>query len=169
MVKTSGPPAPGEPLTRDQREQIAFQLLEGGPHASALPLRDVDDGKAFDPRLLEKVTPTVKSALVKFGRVSVAGRLPPEVIQRILRQLRTPIIACYQVGLRKKPDLSGTVSVSFVIDTGGSVSQAVDAGSTLSDRNVCACGAQSVGRVSFPAPEGGVVKVVAPFELTPPG
>ncbi len=168
-AEASGPPAPAAPLSTQQREHLALDLLQGGPRASALPLHDVDEGKPFDPHLLEKVAPTRKFPTAKLGRLTVTGRLPPEVIQRILRQQRSRLITCYEAGLKQKPDLSGTVGISFVIKTDGTISQVQDAGSTLSDSGVRDCFVRALRTVSFPAPEGGVVKVQAPFELTPAG
>mgnify|MGYP006314362019 FL=1 len=57
------------------------------------------------------------------------GRLPPEVIQRIVRQNFGRFRLCYENGLRNNPTLSGRVSVKFVIDRSGAVSTAQDGGS----------------------------------------
>ena len=73
---------------------------------------------------------------------------------------------CYEQGLISQPDISGTVSVRFVIGPTGSVSAATVAGSSLGAARVDSCVASAVRRWTFPAPEGGgMVAVTYPFML----
>jgi len=65
------------------------------------------------------------------GSTAVNGRLPPEVIQRIVRQNFGRFRLCYENGARTAPSLKGRVSVRFVIDRTGAVVGAADAGSDL--------------------------------------
>jgi tetratricopeptide (TPR) repeat protein len=101
------------------------------------------------------------------GATQVNGRLPPEVIRRIVRQNFGRFRLCYVNGLRTNPRLSGRVSVRFVIDRSGGVSTAQDAGSTMADRNVVSCVVRGFGNLSFPQPEGGIVVVVYPITFSP--
>ena len=55
------------------------------------------------------------------GATSVSGRLPPEVIQRIVRQNFGRFRLCYENGLRNNPNLQGRVAVRFVIGREGDV------------------------------------------------
>ena len=108
-----------------------------------------------------------KPPSIRAGAVQVNGRLPPEVIQRIVRQNFGRLRLCYETGLRKAPDLHGRVAVKFVIDRAGSVTSAADGGSDLPDATVVACIVRAFGSLSFPQPEGGIVTVVYPFVFTP--
>jgi hypothetical protein len=101
------------------------------------------------------------------GAASVNGRLPPEVIQRIVRQNNGRFRLCYENGLRKNPDLKGRVVVKFVIDRSGAVSTVQDGGSDLPDQGVVSCVVRSFGNLTFPQPEGGIVTVVYPIIFTP--
>ena len=47
------------------------------------------------------------------GAVQVNGRLPPEVIQRIVRQNFGRFRLCYEDGLKSNPELAGRVTVKF--------------------------------------------------------
>ena len=96
----------------------------------------------------------------------VTGHLPPEVIQRVVRQNHGRMRACYQEGLVKNPGLGGRVSVRFVIARDGSVPHASNAGSDLPDTQVTACVVRAFYGLSFPAPEGGIVTVTYPLLLT---
>jgi hypothetical protein len=99
--------------------------------------------------------------------ISTNGRLPAEVIQRIVRQNMGRFRACYEGGLRTNPTLEGRVAVRFVIDRTGQVSVAQDAGSDLPDENVKQCIVRSFFSLSFPSPDDGMVTVSYPIALTP--
>lgn len=108
-----------------------------------------------------------KAPSMRQGATQVNGRLPPEVIQRIVRQNFGRFRLCYENGLRTNPNLSGRVSVKFVIDRSGAVSTAQDGGSDLPDQGVVSCVVRGFGNLSFPQPEGGIVTVVYPIIFNP--
>ena len=95
------------------------------------------------------------------------GRIPPEVIQRIVRQNAGRYRLCYEKGLAGNPGLTGHVRVKFVIDRTGTVSAAQDGGSDIPDEQVRACVVQTFYALTFPQPEGGVVRVTYPMIFTP--
>ena len=97
----------------------------------------------------------------------VAGRLPPEVIQRIVRQNFGRFRPCYENGLRKNPNLAGRVSVRFVIGRDGVVSQVANGDSNMPDGSVVSCVVRSFYGLSFPQPEGGIVTVTYPIMFSP--
>jgi hypothetical protein len=108
-----------------------------------------------------------KPPSVKMGQTSVNGRLPPEVIQRIVRQNFGRFRLCYENGLRNDPKLAGKVSVSFKITKLGEVTE-VSHTSDLKDKSVGSCVAKAFNGLSFPQPEGGgVVRVTYPIAFSP--
>jgi hypothetical protein len=108
-----------------------------------------------------------KAPQLRNPTIDTNGRLPAEVIQRIVRQNFGRFRLCYEAGLRSNPALSGRVSTKFVIGRDGAVNQASDAGSDLPDQQVVACIVRSFNSLSFPSPEGGVATVTYPIVLTP--
>jgi Ca-activated chloride channel family protein len=104
---------------------------------------------------------------VRMGATQVSGRLPPEVIQRIVRQQFGRFRLCYESGLRNNPDLTGRVSVRFVIGTDGNVLNTANGGSDLPDANVVSCVVRAFSGLAFPTPEGGVVTVTYPIQFSP--
>jgi len=105
---------------------------------------------------------------VRMGQVTVNGRLPPEVIQRIVRQNFGRFRLCYENGLRSDPKLAGMVATKFVIGTDGSVSSSArDNSTTLTDTGVVSCINRAFSNLSFPQPEGGIVVVIYPVILEP--
>jgi hypothetical protein len=108
-----------------------------------------------------------KAPSLRQGQTQVNGRLPPEVIQRIVRQNFGRFRLCYENGLRTNPSLAGRVQVKFVIDRSGAVSTSQDGGSDLPDQGVVQCVVRGFGNLSFPQPEGGIVTVVYPIIFSP--
>jgi hypothetical protein len=107
-------------------------------------------------------------ARVRMGSVSVSGRLPPEVIQRIVRQNFGRFRLCYEKGLEADPKLAGRVAVRFVIGRDGAVSNVADAGSDMNSPSVVSCVTRAFQGLSFPEPEGGIVSVTYPIIFSPP-
>jgi hypothetical protein len=108
-----------------------------------------------------------KPPKVVAGAASVNGRLPPEVIQRIVRANFGRFRFCYEKGLVNQPTLQGRINVKFVIDLDGSVQKAANGGSNLPNQAVVTCVVQGFESLIFPKPEGGVVTVVYPLTFEP--
>ncbi len=97
------------------------------------------------------------------GHASVSGSLSREVIRRYIRRHRNQIRYCYERELARRPDLAGRVEVRFVISPSGAVTTSTVASSSMGSPAVEQCVARAVGRIGFPAPDGGVVIVTYPF------
>lgn len=97
----------------------------------------------------------------------VGGRLPPEVIQRVVRQNYGRFKACYEAGLRNNPSLQGRVSVRFIIGRDGDVGSVANGGSDLPDSGVVSCVTRAFYGLSFPHPENGIVTVTYPIVFSP--
>jgi hypothetical protein len=103
----------------------------------------------------------------RYANPEVSGRLPPEIIQRIVRANDGRYRFCYQSGLKTNPDLAGRVTVKFIIDRSGAVAVATDGGSDIPDAGVRQCVISSFTSLSFPAPDNGMVTVVYPLVFSP--
>jgi len=102
------------------------------------------------------------------GDPRTIGRLPPEVIQRVVRAAGDRYRACYEQGLRRDKSLAGSVRVRFVIEARGAIAEVRDAGeSTLPDAEAVTCILHEFEKLSFPPPEGGTVTVVYPLVFHP--
>src|SRR5262249_40363330 len=93
----------------------------------------------------------------------VIGRLPPEIIQRIVRANFGRFRSCYENALLHDPGLAGRVTVRFLIGRDGAVSSVQDGGSNLPNPEVVSCVLRAFYGLSFPQPEGGVVTVSYPI------
>ena len=110
-----------------------------------------------------------KGPIVRWAtNIDVNGRIPKEVIQRIVRQNGGRFRNCYETGLRGNPSLTGRVAVRFIIGRDGEVSMSSDSEqSDIPDAAVRACVVKSFYGITFPAPQGGTVKVDYPLMFTP--
>lgn len=114
---------------------------------------------------------TVRGAVCACDETLVNGRLPPEVIQRIVRQNMGRFRYCYERALDGNPGLQGRVVTRFLIGRDGLVAFSThEAQETdLADPGAVACIVRAFGALSFPEPEGGTVTVVYPLSLSPAG
>ncbi len=120
------------------------------------------------PRPPRRRAPDARPRRIRQGATQVNGRLPPEVIQRIVRQNFGRFRLCYENGLRNNPNLQGRVAVKFVIDRSGAVSTSQDGGIGHSGSAAsCSASCAASATCRFPQPEGGIVTVVYPIMFSP--
>lgn len=118
-----------------------------------------------------------------------AGRLPPAVIQKVVRDNFGVMRRCYEEGLGRDPTLKGRIVTKFVIDRDGTVSSAADVHDAplgavapkrlveeerkdadtpkFPDPTVTACVAARFKELRFPPPQGGIITVVYPIIFEP--
>jgi hypothetical protein len=108
-----------------------------------------------------------KAPSIRAGVNTVSGRLPPEVVQRIVRQNYGRFRQCYENGLTRNPNLTGRVTARFVIGREGAVTNAQNGGSDLPDSGVVSCVVSAFYGLSFPTPENGIVTVSYPIMFSP--
>jgi hypothetical protein len=108
-----------------------------------------------------------KGISMRPGITTTSGKIPPEVIQRVVRQNFGRFRACYEAGLKNNPSLSGRVAVRFVIDRNGGVGQTSNGGSDLPDGGVVGCVVGAFRGLSFPPPEAGIVTVGYSIQFNP--
>ena len=141
---------------------LGLATSSGTPSRAMAPALQVGCGRRH-------VAPSLGVAAMRVESPGRGGRLPPEVIQRVMRDNFGQFRVCYENGLRNCPNLQGRVSVRFTIARDGSVKNARAVGSDLPDRAVSACVVRKVGGLRFPMPEGGPVTVVYPIMFSPGG
>jgi len=145
----------------------AVGLLHGsgaGASASEAAPRDADKQGSVRPSD-SRGKVRVRPPRVRGDMGGSRGRLPAEVIERIVRQNFGRFRLCYERGLLSDPKLEGRVTVRFVIGRDGRVSS-VGGGGDLPDSGVVSCVTRAFYGLSFPQPEGGVVTVSYPLAFT---
>lgn len=109
----------------------------------------------------------VVRAAVGSSKPVILGALDKKEIQRVVRIKRNAVKYCYEKALVKDPELSGKVTVKFVISAQGRVSSAQIASSTLGSGEVESCLTRQVKRWRFPKPRGGGIVIVKyPFSFS---
>lgn len=102
------------------------------------------------------------------GKTIIEGGLSKEAIARVVRQHEKEIKYCYEIELNKNPSLAGKVSMFWIIDGTGAVSEARPQESTLGSSSAERCMAQKIRRWKFPEPKGGgIVTVTYPWVFKP--
>jgi len=126
-------------------------------------------------------TSATTSATASASAAPANGKLPPEVIQRVVRASAASFQQCYDDAAKKDPSLHGRTSTRFTIDRTGHVSISSDLGSEGTiPSEMSKCVTERFEKLEFPPPEGGTVTVVYPLiwgkgesstgdELAPPG
>lgn len=115
---------------------------------------------------VEHLPPRPSGIWLKSGPTTVQGRLPPEVIQRIVEGTFVRIGSCYETLLRRNPTVSGTVAMAFAISKDGHPQDVRDDGSTIVDSIFQACVADVFAGLLFPEPESKIVNVIYPIKLS---
>ena len=111
--------------------------------------------------------PKEKKVSVKPGRARVKGQLSKELIDREVRRHKAQIRFCYNKQLTRFPNLTGKVSLFWVIAMDGSVRGAKVRKSSLGNKDAESCMVRALSSWRFPKPEGGVVEVEYPFIFAP--
>lgn len=102
------------------------------------------------------------------GDPIILGALDKSLIDAVIKRHMNQIRYCYQRELTKSPDLSGKITVKFVIAKDGSVSKAEIKSSSMGSPTVESCIADRFRRFQFPEPKGGGIVIVSyPFIFSP--
>ena len=112
----------------------------------------------------EKGTERAVRAVVKDSSpVDIDGALDPNVVANEIRRRKGAIIACYERALKRNPNLSGKVVLSFTVSSIGKVTGADIDNDSMHDDEVNSCITSIVRSWRFPAPDGGEVHFSYPF------
>jgi tetratricopeptide (TPR) repeat protein len=104
---------------------------------------------------------------IRMAETQVNGRVPPEVIQRIVRQSWGRFRGCYLEGYLRNARLRGRIATKIVIMPDGNVARTEDAGSDLPDPRVVKCVVDAFRELSFPAQANAWITVVYPIVFRP--
>lgn len=112
----------------------------------------------------------IREPTLTLGDAEVRGQLDREIIQRVVREHRREIRACYEGELQRNQNLEGRISIEWVISPNGSVAASQVESSTMNNSEVESCLARRIRSWRFPEPRGGgTVRVTYPFVFTPGG
>jgi hypothetical protein len=141
------PPASDEPAPLPPEETPS---PEPAPTAPA-------EAKPVEPGISSTGTPT-------------RGTLPKAVIDEKLQSATPAIQACYERGLKTKPELRGSVDINFVVAPDGKVAHADvnQSDDALADAPTIDCILAEIRKLTFPQPKGGRVFLNYPLKLEPP-
>ena len=97
----------------------------------------------------------------------VTGRMDIRVVQKIVHSHIDELRACYEEEVSKDKELSGTVSVLWIINGDGTVTKTVVKETTLKNKKIESCITNSIIHWHFPAPkDGALVNVEQTLEFS---
>jgi hypothetical protein len=101
----------------------------------------------------------------------MTGSLSEEIIRSTIRSYRRQIRYCYEQELIRHPELTGKITVHFIINSKGLVRYAEGTSTPgLNGTNLKYCVLNKVRTWKFPRPRGGgEVEVYYPFLFAPTG
>ena len=121
--------------------------------------------KGFDPKLGPHIERKIE--LVGVGKPEVTG-ISQRIIQKVVRDHKGELRACYERELTKNKDLGGRVVFVWMISPQGVVTKAIVKESTLHNSTVEACIKNSIQHWRFPMPQGsGIAQIEYPFTFNP--
>ena len=160
FLKSDDPPPPAEVAEpapeAPAREQFAAEIEI--PDEDAGPGEDQDEGRIAKHREPSQTRP---------ADWDCRGTLPAAQLSAVIKggpskQVQT----CYERRLKDNNLLQGSMKVLLTIGVSGSV-RAVSISGTLRDPQVYACVKRVAKTWKFPRPQGGCVRIEAPFQMTP--
>ena len=96
----------------------------------------------------------------------VDGNMDRRIIQKVTKQHKGELHACYEKALAKNKGIKGKIVVNWVIDAKGSVLKTMVKETTVGNPEVENCFTNSIKYWRFPYPKGGgTVQVDFPFDL----
>ena len=118
-------------------------------------------GKLKAKKVKRRVRGRVK-VLRSRARVS-GGSLSKAEVLKVIQKNQARISACYERQLMKSPNLSGKLTIAWVIKPNGRVASVKQVLSSIKDAKLKSCVFGIVKKMRFPKPKGGKVKVKYPF------
>ena len=141
-------PVPEAPVREQFAAEIEIPEEDGGP----------DD---------EPVAKPSRSSQTQPADWDCRGNLPTAALTAVIKgQPSKQVQTCYERRLKDNNLLQGSMKVLLTIGSSGSV-KAVSVGGSLNDPQVYACVKRVAKTWKFPKPEGGCVRIEAPFQMTP--
>lgn len=95
------------------------------------------------------------------------GHISSNLLEDAIAKNQFQIRSCYEIQLRKDPDIRGTLSWSWSIDTRGLVYNLVITNANLQNRELIDCVRRTLASWRFPKPEKGSINVFHTFKFTP--
>ena len=153
-------PAEPPPAEVAPREEVAVEIEI--PDDEELPEVDREPTTSPKPRATSPSSDGVNPADWECN-----GSINPAKVRAVLKGAPSKQVqTCYERGLKSNNLLQGSMQVELTIGAAGSV-RAVEVGGTLRDRQVYSCVKRVARTWKFPPPEGGCVRINAPFQMTP--
>ncbi len=137
------------------------------PVAVACPPAAAPDARSGSTYCVGNGNKAPPPAPIAMAGIQVSGRLPSQVVVRVLRQNMQRFRMCQVRTHVNVPQFVGVASVRFVIDRSGATASYPEATSAIADPPFLKCLEGAFSNLSFPAPDAGEVKVQYALRFAP--
>jgi hypothetical protein len=108
-----------------------------------------------------------RASRLKMGSGSMGSFCKKKDVQRKVKGRSAAIRACYEMQLQLKPELSGKVTMQWIIDLTGRVKGAKAAQNSTGNVKLGKCMSRIIKKIHFQPPSGGMCIVRWPFVFSP--
>ncbi|MBN2096560.1 AgmX/PglI C-terminal domain-containing protein [Candidatus Peregrinibacteria bacterium] len=116
----------------------------------------------------EKKPAEVKGVSFDMPETDALGGMDGATLSRTINRNKSAIEACYSKQLKRNPNLSGKVEVSFTVRADGRVQRVQVTRNTMGNTSVASCICETIKRWVFPKSDSGADVKSLPFVLSPP-
>ena len=103
---------------------------------------------------------------MRIGEPTVTGGLTADVVRRVLRRHINEVRFCYEIALRSRPTLAGSIGVRLAVLETGATSRVEATSDGPGDPQLTACVLTSHRRWVFPPAEGRPAEVSVTYALS---
>jgi len=106
---------------------------------------------------------------VELEKIVVLGALDKEIVRRIADHREDDLLSCYREALKRRPGLSGSVTVRYTVSSIGYLSKVAVKEATLKDKRTHRCLVRKIRKWRFPSAKGGgICHIQCQWKFIPP-
>lgn len=106
---------------------------------------------------------------VELDQIVIVGVLDKEIVRRIAEHHEDDLLSCYHEALKRRPGLSGSVTVRYTVSSIGYLSGVEVKEATLKDKRMHKCLVRKIRKWRFPSAKGGgICHIRCKWKFIPP-
>jgi hypothetical protein len=101
--------------------------------------------------------------------IVILGALDKEIVRRIAGHREEDLLSCYREALKRRPGLSGSVTVRYTVSSIGYLSKVAVKEATLKDKRMHRCLVRKIEKWRLPSAKGGgICHIQCRWKFIPP-
>jgi hypothetical protein len=124
-------------------------------------------GIDFDKKMRQLSGKSAQKVGKQVAKEPLIGEIEPQLVKRFIKNQGYELRLCYELGLRRDPQMQGFMDWRWVIDSRGLPTEVLLVQSEIRDRQLASCISEKIERWRFPRPRRGSVEIVHRFTFNP--